>query len=139
MRGELLAGERSVRFDEHHETEPGANRAIAAVVPCKSFRRPVGRVRGQHEIEKFLQAGESVAEYHPVAGTRRDERGQFLELLAADRGLDVQRLEVVAEVRINVFVVVAFRQFAQLPAPAFVTGVVRPAGAPAVATPITET
>ena len=51
---------------------------------------------------------------------------------------DVERLQIVAEMGVNVFVVVALRQFAELPVEAFAAGVVLAAGAPAVAAPIAE-
>ena len=91
------------------------------------------------ELDKFFEVGERGAEIIPVVHARLDERGQFLQLLPTNRGLRVKWLQVVAEVRINVFVIVAFRQFAKLPAETLVAGVVLAAGAPAVAAPVAET
>ena len=91
------------------------------------------------ELEKFFQIGQPAAEVFPVLAARFAEGRQFFQLLPADRGLDVERLQVIAEVRVNVFVVVAFGQFAELPAETFAAGVVLAAGAPAIAAPIAET
>ena len=92
----------------------------------------------QLELDELLQVGERGAEIIPVVHARLDEGGQFLQLLTADGRLRVERLQVVAQVRVDVFVVVALRQLAELPAEAFVTGVVLAAGAPAVAAPVPE-
>jgi hypothetical protein len=90
------------------------------------------------EGEKFLERRERAAEGLPVAFPRLDEIRQLAELRAADGGLDVERLQIVAEMGVNVFVVVAFGQFAKLPAETLVAGVVLAAGAPAIAAPIAE-
>ena len=91
------------------------------------------------ELDVFLQIRQRGAEEIPVVHARLDERGQLLQLLAANGRLRVERLQVVAEVRVNVFVVVAFGQFAEFPAEAFMAGVVLAAGAPAIAAPVAET
>ena len=64
---------------------------------------------GQAEFEDMLEIGEAGAEDFPVAFAGFDEGGEFFELLPAYGGLGVERLEVVAEVAVNVFVIVALR------------------------------
>ncbi len=59
-------------------------------------------------------------------------------MLAANGGLGIERLQVESEVAVNVFVVVALGELAELPAEAFVAGVVLAGGAPAVAAPVAE-
>ena len=93
---------------------------------------------GQAEFEDIFQVSKAHAEDFPVPFTGFDEDGEFFELLTADGGLWVERLEVVAEVTVNVFVIVALWQFAELPAEAFAAGVVFARGAPAVAAPVAE-
>ena len=93
---------------------------------------------GQAEFEDIFEVSETSAEDFPVSFTGFDEGGEFFKLLPADGGLRVERLEVVAKVAVDVFVVVAFRQLAELPAEALATGVVLARGAPAVAAPVAE-
>ncbi len=93
---------------------------------------------GQAEFEDIFQVCKACAEDFPVALAGFDEGGQFFELLSAYGGLGVERLEVVAEVAVDVFVIVALGQLAELPTEAFAAGVVFAGGAPAVATPVAE-
>jgi hypothetical protein len=95
-------------------------------------------VGGQAEFEDIFEVSEARAEDFPVAFASLDEAGEFFQLLTADGGLGVERLEVVAEVAVNVFVVVSLGQLAELPTEALATGVVFARGAPAVATPVAE-
>ena len=139
MPGERDFRERPAGLDAQHETEPRANRAMPGVVPSKTFRRPARGVRRQHEIKKLLAIAQTAPQIIPIVDARLDEVRQLLQLRAPDGGLDVERLEIVAEVRINVFVIVALGQFAQLPVKPFSAGVVHAAGAPAIAAPIAET
>src|SRR5262245_12532473 len=67
-----------------------------------------------------------------------DERIQLLQLLSADGGLDVERLQIVAEMAVYVLVIVAGGQIVQLPAEALTAGVVLAGWAPAVPPPIAE-
>src|SRR5258708_31216606 len=89
------------------------------------------RVGREREFEKFTEVGETAAEVFPIGFTCFDEGGKFFELLASYGRLWIEWLQVVAEVTINVLVIVTFRQFAQLPAEAFTAGVVHAARAPA--------
>src|SRR5262249_8754050 len=67
----------------------------------------IGRCSGQDEIRR--QVEEAIAQSAEIAAPGFDELRQFRKLGQADRGLHVGRLEVVADVRINVFVIVALR------------------------------
>jgi len=96
----------------------------------------VGRER---EVENMIEIGEGNAEGIPVPFAGLDEGGEFFELNASNGGLGVERLEVVAEVAVDVFVVVALGEFAELPAEAFLAGIVLAGGAPTVAAPVAKT
>ena len=93
---------------------------------------------GQAEFEDIFEISETSAEDFPVALAGFDEGGEFFELLTADGGLGVERLEVVAEVAVDVFVVVSLGQLAELPTEAFAAGVVFAGGAPTVAAPVAK-
>src|SRR5436190_16454223 len=121
-----------------HETKPRAGRAVARVIPGETFRSPGGRVGGEHEIEELGAIVQSAAEVFPIVNSRLDELGQALKLDAPNGSLDVEWLEIVPQVRVNEFVIVAFREFAKLPIESFPAGVVLAAGAPAIAAPIAE-
>ncbi len=130
--------EGSGRFDPEHKSKPGADRAVAGGVPGEAFRSPASGMGGEHEIKELLEVTESISEVFPVVDPGLDEGGEFLELGAADGGLDVQGLQVVAKVGVNEFVVITLGEVAELPVEPFGTGVVDAAGTPAVATPIAE-
>lgn len=150
--GEIGVAERGARFDPHHKTKPGGVGLAAGGVPLEGRaerkrirasatfggRNPPDGVRGQGELKHVIKVGEADAEGFPVLLTRFDEGGELFELLTADGGLRVERLQVITEVAVDVFVIVAFGEFAELPAEAFVAGVVLAGGAPAVAAPIPE-
>jgi hypothetical protein len=74
----------------------------------------------------------------PVCFSCLDERGKLFQLGTADGRLHLGRLQVVAEVGVDVLVVVAGRQLAELLGKTLFTGVVPAGGAPAVTTPVTE-
>ena len=67
-----------------------------------------------------------------------DEVGEFGDLGDAEGGLHVGGLEVVADVRVGVLVVVAAGEGAELPVEALAAGVVDAGLAPAVAAPVAE-
>ena len=96
----------------------------------------VGRAfRQQQEIFERLQAVIQVLEISSPGG---DEAGEFCQLRHADGGLHVGQLQVVADVGVGVFVIVAAGQIAQLPIEALAAGVVFSRLAPAVAAPVAE-
>ena len=94
---------------------------------------------GERELEIFFESVKTTAEALPVLFARFDEIGQSLQLDATDRGLGVERFQVVAEMTVNVFVVVAFGELAELPLESFATSIVFARGTPAIATPVAET
>ena len=73
-----------------------------------------------------------------VALAGLDELRELAQLGAADGGLHVGDLEVVTNVAVDVFVVVAIGQRAELLAEALAAGIVLAAGAVAVAAPVAE-
>ena len=64
--------------------------------------------------------------------------GQLFQLRQPDGGLHVGHLQVVADVGVDVFVIVAAGQLAQLPLEALAAGIVFAGFAPAVAAPVAE-
>ena len=67
-----------------------------------------------------------------------NKRGELLQLLAADGGLHVGDLEVIAKVAVDVLVVVALGQLAELTVKAVAAEVILAGGADAVAAPVAE-
>src|SRR5882672_7236238 len=108
-------------------------------VPGKSIGSPACRMRRQHEVEKLRAVVQSAAQILPISDAGLDELGQPLKLNASDGGLDVQRLEIIAQMRIDKFMIVAFRQISKLPFESFAAGIVFAAGTPAIASPIPKT
>ena len=114
--------ERRVGAKRHAETEPGR----LAVFGCDR----------QHEhVFEMLQ---SVPQILPVPPARRDELVQPLQLGKTDRRLHVGNFQIIAEMRISVFVIVSERQFAELPAKPLLAGVVLARLAITVPAPIPE-
>ena len=121
--GQLVAREAGVLADGDDEAEPGrlgVRRGAAAGSggPRRAAARPCSRPK--------------------LAWRRGDEAVQLRQLRAADGRLHVGHLQVVADVAVDVLVVVAERQRAELLAEALAAGVVLAAGAVAVAAPVAE-
>ena len=95
-------------------------------------------MRGEAEVEGFFEPAEAGAQIFPIAFSCLDKGRELLELLATNRSLDIQRLQVVAEVAVYVFMIVSPRQLAELPIEALVARVVPARGTPAVPAPIAE-
>ena len=93
---------------------------------------------GFGQDEEFLQARQPVVQRSEVSPPRLDESVQLVELRHAHRGLHVGELQVVANVRIGVLVIVSAGQVAQLPTEPLAAGVVAAGFAPAVAAPVAE-
>ena len=94
----------------------------------------VRRVLGQQQyIFKRLEAFGQIGEVFASSG---HEPGQFFKLTKTASGLHVGDLQVVAELQIQILVVVAFREAAQFPAITSSTGVVLARIAPAVTAPV---
>jgi hypothetical protein len=60
----------------------------------------------------------------PVMFAGFDKGGKTFELDTTNRSLRIKWLEIKAEVGINVFVIVAFRELAELPLEALIAGVI---------------
>ena len=69
-------------------------------------------MRRQRELEELLELGQTFAQVLPVLFPCFHKCGKFLELFDADRSLRVERLQVVADVAVDVFVIVTARQIA---------------------------
>jgi len=93
---------------------------------------------GQHEIEELGAVIKATAKVFPIINASLDELRQTLKLNAANGSLNIEWFEIIAEVGIDVFVVVALGEFAELPVESFAAGIVFAAGAPAIAAPIAE-
>src|SRR5688572_23803676 len=90
------------------------------------------------EDQQIFEPAQSGAQRGVVPATRLDEGREALELRHAHRSLHVGELQVVADVRVGVLVIVSERKVAQLPGEPLAAGVVLPRLAPAIASPITE-
>lgn len=76
------------------------------------------------ELEVFFEIRKATAQLFPVLFAGFNEGGQFFELLASDRSLGVQGLQVKTQMAVNVLVIKTVGKFAELPLEAFVAGVV---------------
>src|SRR5688572_6910799 len=97
---------------------------MAGVVPREAVGRPARRMCGQLEVKQVFKVGEFAPQEFPVVYASFNECGKLLQLLATDRSLQVERLQVVTKVRINIFVIVALGKFAEFPPETFVARVV---------------
>lgn len=93
---------------------------------------------GLGNIQEGAQAGQARLQQREVALAGGDELRRALELRQTAGGLHVGDLEVVAEVGVDVFVIVALRQGAELLAESLATGIVTAGGTVAVAAPVAE-
>ena len=84
----------------------------------------LGAGGGFRQDEEFLQVAQALAQRCEIAPARFDEAVQLLQLRHAHRRLHVGELQVVADVRVGVLVVVAVGQAAELPVEALAAGVV---------------
>src|SRR5687768_3306752 len=119
---ELMTTERSVWSNRQRETEP----ARLAVL------------RRAREDEHVGQLGEAIVQPLPVVPAALNEAWKLLEPRDADGGLHVGRLQVVADVRVDVLVVVSVRQVAELPVEPLAARVLLPRLAPAVTSPVSK-
>ena len=92
-------------------------------------------MRKYQEVSPALQP---LVEQPKIAPAGFDETRQFLNLRNADGGLQVCGLEIVADVRIDVLVIVAIRQLALLPLKTFPASVGFTRLTPAIAPPIAK-
>ena len=124
MLRQFRAGERRIGCDQEHEPEPAAVGAATGVVPGEAIFAPAGGVGGQRKFHQRPQPIEALAQSLPIRFARRDEIGKLPHLPTPDGRLDVERLQVIAQMTVGIFVVVALGQLAQLPAETLVAGVV---------------
>lgn len=138
------------RLDPDHEAKPGSIGAAPALVPGESSfevalatplvrLEPCGSMGWQGELEHFVQIRQARAKNFPVALPGLDEIRQLFELASSDGSLRIERLQVVAKVAVNIFMVVSFGQFSKLPAKPLPAGVILAGSAPTVPAPIAET
>jgi hypothetical protein len=93
---------------------------------------------GLWKIDKFRAGLETLLQEGKVVFACLNKLGCLFELGQATGGLHVANLEVVAQMAIGVFVVVAEGQLAQLLAEAFVAGIVLAGLAVAITSPVSE-
>ena len=93
---------------------------------------------GLWQVNNFFASPQAFVQKCKIGLAGLDKSRCFFELGQAACGLHDGDLEVVAQVAIGVFVVVAFGQAAQLPAKAFAAGVVLAGRAITVAAPVTK-
>lgn len=96
MLRKFVAGESGPRRQPDQESEPGRVRLRVAL-----------------EESEFRQLPQAVVQPFEVPFPRRREAVELIELGAADRRLQVGRLQIVAEVAVNVFVIVSGRKRAE--------------------------
>lgn len=120
---QVQPGDRAVFFQRDGEAEPGRVRVF-------------GRL-GQ--ADEFFARLESLFQEGVVVFAGLDELRGLVQLRQAAGGLHVGDFEVVAQVAVGVFVVVAIGQLTQLLAKAFAAGVVFTGLAIAVAAPVAKT
>ena len=118
--GQIVAREPGVVAHGDHEAEP----------------RRIRVWRRLRQDEPVLVLAQRLEQVGVVALARRDEAVKAGELRTADGRLHVGGLEVVAEVAVDVLVVVAVGQAAELLGEALAAGVVLAARAVAVAAPV---
>ena len=108
--GQVVAGKTGLIFHCDDITEPGG----------------IGILRGPGKDETVFVGFQNLGEFPEILFAPGDELLEFLELGAADGGLHVRHLEVIADVAVNVFMVIAEGQGAKLLAEAFPAGVAFP-------------
>src|SRR5258708_4863844 len=102
MAGQGDLGERRSRLDPKSKAKPGAGSSMARCVPGEALGRPASRMGRQHEFEEFRAMVQPAPQIFPIIHAGLDELPQSLELDAPNGSLDVKRLEVIAQMGINV-------------------------------------
>ena len=120
--GQVVAGKTGLIFHHDDITEPGG----------------IGVLRGPGKDEAVFERFQNPGEFPKILLAPGDELIEFFELGTADSGLHLRDLEVVADVAVNVFVVITEGQVPELPAKAFPAGVAFPAGAVAIPAPVPD-
>ena len=96
---------------------------------------PIGRPR---KSEKFWPFREPFGPSAKIFFSSFNEERELLHLLRADGGLHVCDLQVIADMRIDIFMVVTFRQIPILRGKSFPTSIVLASSAIAIATPVAD-
>ncbi len=86
----------------------------------------------------MFQSVETAAQLFPVSFSGLNKIREALDLHPADGGLDVEGFDVVAEVGVDVLVIISLWKFSKLPLETLATSVVLSGWAPTVAAPIAE-
>ena len=107
---------------------------------CDDVAEPGGiRIpRGSGENEAIFMVYYRLCEFLEILLTAGNEVGEFLELGAADGGLHVGNFEIVTNMTVNVFVVIAIGQRAELLAETFAACVVLTACAVTITAPVAD-
>src|SRR6516162_10908029 len=124
-------------FQELDDLRP-AERCIFPYLDQKTKPRRLTVSNGPGQNQKFLIGPQSTDKPFVIGAPGRDKRVQFAQLLPPDGRLDIERLQVVPEMTVNVFVVISGRQTAELPFEPFPTGIVLAGSAPTVPAPVPE-
>ena len=90
------------------------------------------------EDQEFLARFQPIFKISKVAFARLNELGQTIHLCQRTSSLHVGNLEIVAEVRVGIFMVIARWQRTELPAKAFATGVVATRCTVAITPPVAK-
>src|SRR5260221_7652522 len=109
---------------------------VSAQRDRKAEPRRIRLGRPARENEVLLVALEPAEIKARVASARLDELRQLLELRDAQRRLHFADLQVVPEIRVNVLVIVAHGQLAELPLETLAARVAHARLAPAIAAPV---
>ena len=114
--------------------------SIPPPTACYQKAEPTGtRIfarRGQNQF--VLQVAQALKQAIEIMTTPLDERRQFFQLSATDSRLHVRNLEIVAKMRINVFVVVTLRKFSALAVKAVSAKIILARRTHAIASPVAE-
>lgn len=120
--GQVVAGKIGLIFHSDDIAEPGG----------------IGILRGPGKDETVFEGFQDLGEFPEILLTPGDELVKFPELGATDGGLHVRDLEVVADMAVNVFVIITKGQGAELLAEAFPAGVAFPPGAVTIPAPVAD-
>jgi hypothetical protein len=119
---QVVAGKTGMIFHRDDVTEPGG----------------IGDVCGPGKDEAVFAGFQNLGKLPEILFAPSDELIEFPELSAADGGLHVCYLEIVADVAVNVFVVIPKWQGAELLDEAFPASVAFPPGAVTIPAPVTD-
>src|ERR1700674_5573762 len=134
---EEQAGGDVSRFQKTHDLGAGCGR-ILSNRERKAEPAWVRMCGGFGQDENVVEIAEGGVKFSEVRAPCGDEARQLLELRDSDCGLHVGRFEVVADVIVDIFVVVSARQIAKFPFKAATARVGLAGIAPAVTAPVAK-